>query len=108
MKGSVGIDAREVTGLDICFRQLKKMRLLMWEGLDGWRVLARNFFTVRGIMVETSTSWIKGSHFAEMFVLVYLLRKNMAPREIQTLTLAGAIKREQKGSRQELKVIRGS
>ena len=33
------------------------------------------------------------SNFAEMFILGYLLRKNMASREIQTLTLAGAIKR---------------
>ena len=32
-----------------------------------------------------------------MFVLGYLLRKNMAPREIQTLTLAGTIKRRKGG-----------
>ena len=52
---------------------------------------------VREIMVETFTSRIKLSNFAEIFVLGYLLRKNMAPREIQTLTLAGAIKRGWKG-----------
>ena len=33
------------------------------------------------------------SDLAGMFVLGYLLRKNMDPREIQTLTLAGAIKK---------------
>ena len=48
-------------------------------------------------MVETFTSRIKVSNFPEMFVLGYLLRNNMAPREIQTLTLAGAIKRGRKG-----------
>ena len=37
------------------------------------------------------------SNFAEMFVLGYLLRKNMALRANQTLTLAGAIKREPNG-----------
>ena len=51
---------------------------------------------VRRIMVETFTSRIKVSNFAKLFVLGYLLRKNMAPREIQTLTL-GAIKRWRKG-----------
>ena len=45
--------------------------------------------TVRGIMLETFTSRIKVSNFAEMFILGYLLRKNMTSREIQTLTLAG-------------------
>ena len=48
-------------------------------------------------MVETFTMRIKVSNFAEMFVLVYLLRKNMVPREIQTLAIAGAIKRGRKG-----------
>ena len=37
------------------------------------------------------------SIFAEMFVLGYLLRKNMGPREIQTPALAGDIKRGWKG-----------
>ena len=37
------------------------------------------------------------SNFAEMFVMGYLLRKNMAAREIQTLTLAGAMERVRKG-----------
>ena len=40
---------------------------------------------------------IKVSNFAEMFILGYLLRKNMAPRETQTLTLAGAIRGGGKG-----------
>ena len=47
-------------------------------------------------MVEIFTSRIKVSNFAGMFVLGYLLRKNMAPRETQTLTLAGAIRGERK------------
>ena len=46
---------------------------------------------------RTFASRIKVSNFAEMFVLGCLLRKNMAPREIQTLTLAGAMKRGRKG-----------
>ena len=45
-----------------------------------------------GIVVGTFTSRIKESNFAEMFVLGYLLRKNMASREIQTLILAGVKK----------------
>ena len=52
---------------------------------------------VREIMVETFTSRIKLSNFAEIFVLGYLLRKNMAPRKIQTLTLAVVIKRGRRG-----------
>ena len=36
------------------------------------------------------------------FVLGYLLRKNLFPREIHTLMLAGAIKRGQKGGNQIL------
>ena len=40
-------------------------------------------------MVEEFTSRMKVSNFAEMFSLGYLSRKNMAPCEIQTLTLAG-------------------
>ena len=37
------------------------------------------------------------SNFAEIFVSGYLLRENMAPNEIQTLTLAGVLKRKRKG-----------
>ena len=47
---------------------------------------------VRGIMLKVFTLRIKVSNFAEMFVLDYSLRKNMAPREIETLTFGGAIK----------------
>ena len=53
-------------------------------------------FIVREIMVEKFTARIKVSNFAEMFVLGYLLSKNIAPREIQTMTLAGAIKKGRK------------
>ena len=35
---------------------------------------------------RTFTSRIRVSNFAEMFILGYLLRKNMAPRETQTPT----------------------
>ena len=48
-------------------------------------------------MVETYTSRIKMSNFAEMFVLGFLLTKNMTPCEIQTLTLVGVIKRGRRG-----------
>ena len=48
-------------------------------------------------MDEIFTSRINVSSFAEMFVLGYLLKKYMAPREIQILTLAGAIKIGRKG-----------
>ena len=40
---------------------------------------------------------MKVSNFAERFVLGYLLRNNVGPREIQTMKLAGDIKRGRKG-----------
>ena len=48
-------------------------------------------------MVATFTPRVKVSNFAEMFVFGFLLRQNMTTREIQALTLAGAIKRWRKG-----------
>ena len=51
---------------------------------------------VRGVMVETFKSRIKVSG-CQMFILGYLLIKNMARREIRTLTLAGVIKWRRKG-----------
>ena len=49
------------------------------------------------LLLDRTLTWrIKVLNFAEMFVLGYLLRKNMASREIQTEKLAGVIKRERK------------
>ena len=72
------------------------------EGLHilSWEIPDCSWALVRGIIVETFISRIKVSNFGEMFVLGCLLRKNMASREIQTLTLAGAIKRGRKGRRE--------
>ena len=48
-------------------------------------------------MIKTFISPIKLSYFADMFGFGYSLRKNIAPREIQTLTIAGVIGQVERG-----------
>ena len=43
-------------------------------------------------MSQTFTSRITAPNLADIFVVAYLLRKNLAPREYPVLTLVGAIK----------------